>query len=156
MLIRNEIDHQSSWSQDIHQQFLKACEKYIGELQRGGHLKIAQPLVREGSPVSGSKENGMKLRLTKGKKCSVGYYHLPANDIELAKGNPEFVFSTTARIEVRPIKVKKKLQGLFTLNDYCKYYIELKKIQIVQNSDLSNLRHATEIKKAAWTSSLFF
>jgi hypothetical protein len=115
LFVRNEIDHQSSWSQDIHQQFLKACEKYIGELQKGGHLKIAQPLVREGSLVSGSKEKWNETPFNERKEVIVGYYHLLANDIgqaiELAKANPEFSFSATARIEVRPIKVKEETTG---------------------------------------------
>jgi len=45
----------------------------------------------------------------------VGYYYLAAKDldeaIELAKGNPEFEFSTAARIEVRPIKMKEETTG---------------------------------------------
>ncbi|MDB5134085.1 MAG: YCII-related domain protein [Mucilaginibacter sp.] len=39
----------------------------------------------------------------------VGYYHILAKDsdhaIVIAKGNPEFAYTPTARIEVRPIKM---------------------------------------------------
>jgi hypothetical protein len=42
----------------------------------------------------------------------VGYYHILAEDlnhaIALAKGNPEFEYGTTARIEVRPVKMKEE------------------------------------------------
>jgi hypothetical protein len=38
-----------------NQQFLKKCEDYIGNLTKGGKLKSAQPLVREGKIISGSK-----------------------------------------------------------------------------------------------------
>ena len=46
LLIRNEIDHQASWSPEQHQQFLKKCEDYIGNLTKEGRLISAQPLVR--------------------------------------------------------------------------------------------------------------
>jgi len=43
LLIRNEIDHQVTWSPDHHQQFLKKCENYIGNLVKSGNLISAQP-----------------------------------------------------------------------------------------------------------------
>jgi hypothetical protein len=43
------------------------------------------------------------------KEVIVGYYHILANDLDdaiaIAKGNPEFFYTTTTRIEVRPIKM---------------------------------------------------
>ena len=51
LLIRNEIDHQSAWPPEKHQQFLKKCEDYIGYLTKEGKLKSAQPLVREGKMI---------------------------------------------------------------------------------------------------------
>jgi len=115
LFIRNEIDHQSTWSDERHQQFLKACEQYIDELKKNGHLKIAQPLIREGVLVSGSQTAWKDAPFNDRSEVIVGYYHLLANDIqqaiELAKGNPEFEFSNTARIEVRPIKVKEEATG---------------------------------------------
>ncbi len=42
----------------------------------------------------------------------LGYYHILAENmseaVEIAKGNPEFAYGTTARIEVRPIKTKEE------------------------------------------------
>ena len=44
------------------------------------------------------------------KEVIVGYYHILADDLDeaiaIAKRNPEFEYATTARIEVRPIKMK--------------------------------------------------
>jgi hypothetical protein len=41
-----------------------------------------------------------------------GYYHILANDMDdaiaIAKNNPEFAYTKTARIEVRPIKMKEE------------------------------------------------
>ncbi len=55
-LIRNEIDHEAEWSPEQLQPFLKSCENYISKLKKDGKLKTAQPLVREGVILSGSKE----------------------------------------------------------------------------------------------------
>lgn len=115
LIIRNEIDHQSSWPKDQHQDFLKACETYIGNLKKDGKLISAQPMVREGKMVSGSKGHFKEENFTESKEIIVGYYHIAANDIDdaisIAKRNPEFEFSTTARVEVRPIKMKEEKTG---------------------------------------------
>ena len=115
LLIYNQIDHQSNWTPERHKQFLKSCEHYIGQLQNNGNLKIAQPLVREGSILSGSKDNWKIVPFNETKEVQVGYYHILARDMteamETAKGNPEFEFSTTARVEVRPIKTKEETTG---------------------------------------------
>ena len=115
LLIRNEIDHQSQWSQERHEQFLKACEAYIEEMTKSGHLKSAQPLVREGMMVSRSQKAWKAKPFDETKEVIVGYYHIFAEDllaaIEIAKKNPEFEFSATARIEVRPIKTKEETTG---------------------------------------------
>jgi hypothetical protein len=115
LLIRNEIDHQQEWSSEKHQQFLKACEKYIANLNERGRLKIAQPLVREGKMISGSKGSWNEGAFHAGKEVIVGYYHVFAKDIneaaEIARQNPEFEFSNTARVEVRPIKMKEETTG---------------------------------------------
>lgn len=112
LLIRNEIDHQASWSQERHQQFLKSCETYIGKLMQDGKLKIAQPLLREGIIISRSNGQWKEIPFNETKEVQVGYYHILARDmseaIEIAKRNPEFEYGTTARIEVRPIKTKEK------------------------------------------------
>lgn len=115
LLVYNEIDHQSNWTPERHHQFLKSCERYIGKLQKDGNLIIAQPLVREGSILSGSKDNWNIVPFNETKRVQVGYYHILAKDVneamEIAKGNPEFEFSTTARVEVRPIKTKEETTG---------------------------------------------
>ena len=49
------------------------------------------------------------------KEIQVGYYHIMANDmndaIAIAKGNPEFEYTPTAKVEVRPIKTKEEKTG---------------------------------------------
>lgn len=115
LLIRNEIGHQSNWSKDQHRDFLKACETYIGNLKKNGNLISAQPMVREGTMVSGANGHFKEANFTESKEVIVGYYHVLANDIDdaisIAKRNPEFEYSTTARIEVRPIKMKEEKTG---------------------------------------------
>jgi len=115
LLIRNEIDHQATWSAEQHQQFLKKCEDYIGHLTKEGKLKSAQPLVREGKIISGSKGAWKEKPFNESKEVIVGYYHILAEDlndaIAIAKQNPEFEYGKTARIEVRPIKMKEETTG---------------------------------------------
>ena len=115
LLIRNEIDHQAAWSPEQQQQFLKKCEVYIANLTKEGKLKSAQPLVREGKMVSGSKGTWREGPFNETKEVIVGYYHIFAEDINdaiaIAKRNPEFEYGTTARIEVRPIKMKEESTG---------------------------------------------
>jgi hypothetical protein len=120
LLLRNEIDHQANWSADQYHQFLKACEGYIGNLKKDGKLIAAQPLVREGKMISGSKGTWKEVPFNdpgcyRDKEVQVGYYHILAKDIDdaiaIAKANPEFEFSATAKIEVRPIKMKEQTTG---------------------------------------------
>ncbi len=112
LLIRNETGHQASWTNEQHQSFLKSCEAYIEDLKKRGQLKAAQPLVREGVLLSGSTGNWTEVPFNQTKEVQVGYYHILAPDIreavDIAKGNPEFAFSSTAKIEVRPIKTKEE------------------------------------------------
>jgi len=115
LLIRNEIDHQKPWSVEQHRQFLNKCETYIGELKKEGKLKSAQPLIREGTMVSGSNGRWKDAPFHEGNEVIVGYYHILADDMDdaiaVAKRNPEFEFGTTARIEIRPIKMKEEATG---------------------------------------------
>jgi hypothetical protein len=115
LLIRNEIDHQTSWPPEQHQQFLKKCEDYIGDLTKEGKLKSSQPLVREGTIVSGSRGDWKEGPFNEAREIIVGYYHILAKDlndaIAIAKRNPEFEYGTTARVEVRPIKMKEESTG---------------------------------------------
>lgn len=115
LLIRNKIDHQKRWSPDQHQNFLKACESYIGALKKKGQLLSAQPLVREGAMISGSRGSWKSGPFSETEEVQVGYYHILAKDVEeaisIAKENPEFEYGTTARIEVRPVKMKEESTG---------------------------------------------
>jgi len=115
LLIRNQIDHQSKWPTEVHQKFLKQCEVYIGKLKSEEKLISAQPMVREGTMVSGSKGEWKEGPFSDSKEVIVGYYHIRAADlsdaVDIAKGNPEFEFGTTARVEVRPIKMKEAATG---------------------------------------------
>lgn len=108
LLIRNESDSKDAFSPEQNQAFLKACEVYIENLKKTGNLKKAQPLVREGKMISGSNGAWKDGPFNESKEVIVGYYHILAKDLDeavaIAKGNPEFAFTTTARIEVRPIK----------------------------------------------------
>jgi hypothetical protein len=107
--IRNTVDSQAAWPPEQHQRFLKACERYIAELKGLGALIAAQPLLREGRILSGSPGAWKEVPFNETREVQVGYYHIRARDLEaaiaFAKGNPEFEFSDTARIEVRPIKM---------------------------------------------------
>jgi hypothetical protein len=115
LLIRNEIDHQATWSPEKEQQFLKKCEDYIRRLTKKGKLISAQPLVKEGKMISGSKKAWKEAPFNENKEVIVGYYHILAKDMDeaiaIAKQNPEFEYGATARIEVRPIKMKEESTG---------------------------------------------
>jgi len=115
LLIRNEIDHQKEWSGEQNQGFLKACERYIVKLTGERKLISAQPLIREGKMISGTKSSWKDKPFNENREIIVGYYHILAKDMEeaidIAKANPEFEFSTTARIEVRPVKMKEETTG---------------------------------------------
>ena len=72
----------------------------------------AQPLLREGTVISATKEGWKETPLNPDKKVQVGYYHILARDIHeavnIAKDNPEFEYVATASIEVRPVKMKEE------------------------------------------------
>lgn len=119
LLIRNEIDHEAAWSPEQNRQFLKKCEDYIGNLTKERKLISAQPLVREGKIISGAKGAWKAWPFNETKEVIVGYYHILAEDlneaIAIAKENPEFEYGRTARIEVRPIKMKEVGTGFVYL-----------------------------------------
>jgi hypothetical protein len=112
LLIRNEIDHQATWPPETTEKFLYACEVSIAGLTQAGKLKSARPMVREGRMVSGSKDAWKEGLFNEAKEVIIGYYHILAEDIDdaiaIAKGNLEFEFGTTARIEVRPITMEEE------------------------------------------------
>jgi hypothetical protein len=112
LLIRNQADSKTTFSAERNLQFLEACRVYIEKLTKNGNLKSAQPLVREGKMISGSNGSWNEAPYNDGNEVIVGYYHILANNLDeaiaIAKGNPEFEYTTTARIEVRPIKMKEE------------------------------------------------
>jgi len=69
-------------------------------------------LVREGIMLSGFDGHWEKAPYRESKEVIVGYYHIMADNLEqaisIAKDNPEFEYTNTARIEVRPIKMKEE------------------------------------------------
>jgi hypothetical protein len=114
-LIKNKIDHKAEWPEAQHQEFLKKCEVYIGKLRAENRLISAQPLIREGLIISGKSGSWNESPINETGEVQVGYYHIFAKDLDeaisIAKGNPEFEYGTTARIEVRPIKTKEVTTG---------------------------------------------
>jgi len=112
LLIRNEIDQTSQLSEEKHQQFLKDCMIYIEGLLKEKKLKEAQPLVKEGIIISKSGDAWKDGPFNETKEVIVGYYHVVvknlAEAISIAKQNPEFVYTKTARIEIREIKTKEE------------------------------------------------
>jgi hypothetical protein len=115
LLIRNEIDHNTDWPEEKTREFFTACENYIMKLKRDGKLKSAQPLMREGHIISGTRGSWKSTTFDENNEIVVGYYHILAKDIEeaieISKQNPEFEFGKTARIEVRPVKMKEVTTG---------------------------------------------
>jgi len=115
LLIRNHDDHKENFPQELHKEFVQKCEVYIGNLKKEGKLIAAQPLVREGKIISGKTGDWKEEPFNETKEVQVGYYHILAKDMDeaitIAKGNPEFEYSSTARVEVRPIKMKEKETG---------------------------------------------
>ena len=114
-LIRNEGDGKAGLSPEKHLEFVSKCEVYIGELKKGGHLIAAQPIVREGKIIRYNNGAWKETSFDASKDIQVGYYHILAKDldeaIKLAKGNPEFEYTPSASIEVRPIKMKEEKTG---------------------------------------------
>jgi hypothetical protein len=106
--ILNRGDHQAAWTSDRHREFVKKCETYIMELQQMGQLRAAQPLVKRGAIVARAGTAWSVDPLNTADEIQVGYYHIVADTldqaVEIAKKNPEFEYSTTARVEIRPLK----------------------------------------------------
>src|SRR5438552_1501818 len=116
LIIRNLADNFSKLSPEKQKEFLDACRDYIDELKGEGQLIGAQPLDRQGKMISGSTDTSWKESgFSETAEVIVGYYHILANDLDeaiaVAKQNPEFAFSKTARIEVRPVKMKEESTG---------------------------------------------
>ena|SRR5260221_9685136 len=115
LLIRNEGERLAALSPEQRLEFVKKCEVYIGNMKKEGKLIAAQPLVREGRIISGTPAAWKEELVNEKKEIQVGYYHIMANNIDeaiaIAKGNPEFEYTPTAKVEVRPIKTKEEKTG---------------------------------------------
>jgi hypothetical protein len=115
LLIRNQMGHHESMSPEQQQQFLEKCRLYIENLKKEGKLKSAQPIARQGKMISGTKGAWKDGPFNETKEVIVGYYHILAKDLDeaitIAKGNPEFEYGTTARVEVRPLKMMEESTG---------------------------------------------
>lgn len=115
LLIRNQEEKKNSLSKEKHIEFLKACEQYILNLKNSGKLIGAQPIEREGVMLSKKNDGWIIDSFKEGKDIIVGCYHIIAENldeaIEIAKQNPEFAFTETARVEIRPIKGSEKTTG---------------------------------------------
>ena len=116
LLIRNQ--EEKHFSPEEHQQFIKACERYINDLKSEGKLIAAQPLIREGIIISGNDGSWKETPFNQDKEFQVGYYHILANDMDdaiaIARRNPEFEYATgqsRPSIEVRPVKMKEESSG---------------------------------------------
>jgi hypothetical protein len=112
LLIKNVGDGKAGLSPEEQQQFLAACQVYIGDLQKNGKLKSAQPLVREGKTITMENGNFKEGPYNETNEIQVGYYHILAKDLDeaiaIAKRNPEFAYIKGAKIEVRPLKMKEQ------------------------------------------------
>jgi hypothetical protein len=115
LLIRNPENHLAHLSPDELKKFLKEVSVYISGLMERGKLKSAQPLTWGGSMISKQKGAWKDGPFNETKEVIVGYYHIIAENIEeaiaIAKGNPEFEYTQTARIEVRPVKMMEETTG---------------------------------------------
>jgi hypothetical protein len=109
--------HKQSNSAEIlahsqHQEFLKACESYIGKLKKEGKLISAQPIEWKGKIISFANGTWKDVPFSKSSEVIGGHYHIFVNNleeaIEIAKANPEFDYNPNTRIEVRPIKTKEE------------------------------------------------
>ena len=72
-------------------------------------------MVKQGKMLSNPNNAWEEGPFNENKEVIVGYYHILARDleeaIEIAKGNPEFAYTPTARVEVRPLKTVESITG---------------------------------------------
>jgi hypothetical protein len=115
LLIRTEGDHLLTLSPEGQQDHIQKVMVYIEDLMKRGKLKSAQPLEQDGVIISGSKGKLKDGPFNESKEVVAGYFLVVAKDlddaIQIAKNNPEFESSSTARIEVRPIKILEGING---------------------------------------------
>ena len=115
LLIYNIGEFKENQTPEVHKEFVKKCENYIGKLKEEKKLIAAQPIARQGKIISGKKGAWKENPFDKSKEVQVGYYHILAKNldeaVEIAKANPEFEYGNTAKIEVRPIKMMEETTG---------------------------------------------
>ncbi len=113
--IRKQRNSKDSLAPDVHQQFLKGCETYIGRLKAEGRLISAQPIDWQGNIISGRPGDWEGVPFDESGEVIGGYYHIRAQSLDeaisIAQENPEFIYNTGTRIEVRPIKMKEESTG---------------------------------------------
>ena len=115
LLIRTEGEHLQSLSPQAQQEHIQKVMVYIEDLMKNGKLKSAQPLDHEGTIISGTKGKLKDGPFNESKEVIAGYFLIQARDlneaIQIARNNPVFESSSTARIEVRPIKILEGING---------------------------------------------
>lgn len=108
-LVRNLINSKDLFTAGEHLAFVNACKAYINGLMDAGKLIAAQPLIREGCIISCTNGEWQEQAIPGSGVVQVGYYHIRAcilaEAVQIAKANPEFLFTNTASIEVRPLKI---------------------------------------------------
>src|SRR5688572_33266083 len=115
LLIKTEGDHLLTFSPEDQQKHIQKVMAYMGDLMKRGKLKSAQPLEMEGTIVSGTKGKLKDGPFNESKEVIAGYFLIQAENLaeatEIARGNPVFENGTTAKIEVRPIKILEGING---------------------------------------------
>ena len=115
LYITNTGDQNAEIPQQKLPEFLKKVEAYIEGLKEEGKLIGAQPLESQGKTISKVSDAWKEDPIDEAGEMQVGYYHIRAKDLDeaiaIAKGNPEFEYKKTARIEVRPIKAMEESTG---------------------------------------------
>ena len=113
--IRKQSNSEASLSPEKHQNFLKACESYIGNLKKEGKLISAQPIQWLGRIISRPDGSWKDVPFNESREIIGGYYHILASNMDeamaIARANPEFEYNHDTRIEVRAIKTKEKSTG---------------------------------------------
>src|SRR5579872_5939060 len=108
LLIRTEGDYCAGMAPEVYQHHIRKVGEYIDKLTKEGKLKGAQPLSMEGSILQGRKGVFKDGPFIESKELIVGYFHILAKDMEeakeLARANPIFEDTDSARIEIRMIK----------------------------------------------------
>ncbi len=113
--IRKRSNSEETLPPDQFNLFLKACERYIGNLKSLKKLVSAKPIDWSGKILSGRGDKWKLTSYDEPGEVIGGYYHILAKDIdeaiEIAKANPEFTFNENSRIEIRPVKMKEEETG---------------------------------------------